>query len=94
MLFAPPFGLLAHGRAVSKDCLHAQAQVLYPFSLQKSIENSSKTLTFLQNTIYWDLFPLLQQPLAFSGLFAIMCYVNSSRFLSPFGSNPGKGNAL
>jgi len=36
MLFAPPFGLLAHGRAVSKDCLHTQARVLYLHRRKKS----------------------------------------------------------
>ena len=36
MLIAPPFGLLAHGRAVSKDCPHSQTSLFYSIHAQKS----------------------------------------------------------
>ena len=36
MLFAPPFGLLAHGRAMSKDCPHSQTSLFYRITLKKS----------------------------------------------------------
>jgi hypothetical protein len=36
MLIAPPFGLLAHGRAMSKDCPHSQTSLLYGYVFEKS----------------------------------------------------------
>jgi hypothetical protein len=36
MLIAPPFGLLAHGRAMSKDCPHSQTSLLYGNDTKKS----------------------------------------------------------
>jgi hypothetical protein len=55
MLIAPPFGLLAHGRAVSKDCPHSQTSLFYSIHNKKSRCFFTKTNDFF---VFFDILSL------------------------------------